>query len=384
MRSAIRPTYHPPVRRGRHLRIGAAVVLAAGLAASSGCQTVPPPQEEIARFTEATQILRLSTGTQREVIETYRAWVDDVRAAEAERALDAFVSYGLLDAEVEEAFAIAVESMAGSVRADGMLRILDRAVLAGRIEAPDLMDLLRAIREASTAKCHEKTLVKGVHALAVWRFKPSDMAAYLRAQPTAKSAPNGTVETETVLLYKYMLKLRLAPKYRAMIHDRGVQAMARGMYVEDYGKFFRFLVGGRVPPAEVVEYCTFLARRANPKVELHTIAPGYDAVEDLPITASRRLALFEGVVAAAAGGAEPRDVEAAILALGKTRRDLDRQTIEAMAELILRTFAAHDSALVAEAVLTALDSKAKTGEELAEQLSLELSRVAAASRRPGR
>lgn len=369
------------MRSRRQFPGAVAVAVTLSLALNAGCRGVPRPEEELARFTEATNILGLGDESQRDVIETYRAWVDDVRSSEAEQTLDAFVSYGLLDAEVSEAFAVAVEAMAGSLSAQGLLRVLDRAVLAGRVEAPDLMDLLRALRDAAKAQCHEKTLVKGVHALAVWRFNVRDMAVYLRGQPVAKAAAHGSVEADTIQLFQYMLKLKLAPKYRALIFDRGVQAMVRGMHVDDYGKFFRFLLGGRVPPDEVVEYCSFLARRANAKVELSTIAPGYDAVEDLPLAASRRLALFEGVVAAAAGGANPRDVERAIGALGKTRRDLDRQTLEAIAELILRTFAAHDSAMTAEAVLAALGSEAKTGEEVAERLSLELSRVAAASRR---
>ncbi len=294
--------------------------------------------------------------------------------------LDAFVSYGLIDGEISDAFAISIEALAGSTNADAVLKILDRAVLAGRIEAAELLELLRAIRAASKAKVHPKVMVLGVHSLAVWKFKPSDMAAYLRGLPAASAAANGSVAGDAIVIYRFMLKLRLSPLHRTQIYDRGIQAISRGMHVGEYAGFFRRLVAGRVPASEVVQYCTFLARRANDLVDLYAIAPGYDAVEDLPISPDRRMALFEGVVAAAAAGAEPEDVAGAIRALAKTRGDLDAQTLDAMTELILRAFAGYDSASVREAVDSALAGDATTGEQLAESLSLELSRVAARRR----
>jgi len=51
-----------------------------------------------------------------------------------------------------------------------------------------------------------------------------------------------------------------------------------------------------------------------------------------------------------------------------------------MVELILRAFASYDSANVHQAVETAVQGQAQTGEQLAEQLSLELSRIAATRR----
>jgi hypothetical protein len=354
--------------------------LAVAAVTAAGCTSTPPPEDQIGRIAEATVILQLDDATKREVVNAYRAWAGDVPASEAEKVLDAVVAYGLEPGEIIEAFALALESMAGSATADGILAILDRAVLSGDLDAPGSLDMLRAIKQCATAGVPERVMAKGVHALRVWRFRAPDMVAYLRALPAAKSARNRSALGDAVLIYKFMVQLRLPPKYRDQIYQHGVQALARGMHVDDYGKFFRFLVSGRVPHREVVEYCGYLARHANEKVELVTIAPGYDAVEDLPLAADRRLALFEGVVAAAAGGADPADVAAGITALRRRRATLDKSNMEAVVQLILRTYAAYDSAQVLEAIERALASDAKTAEALAEALSLELSRVAAARR----
>lgn len=332
------------------------------------------------RIAEATVILQLDDNTKREVVQAYRAWVADVRASEAEQVLDAFVAYGLEGREISDAFALAVEALAGSVTAEGILRILDQAVLSGDMEAPELQDFLRGIRECANRGVPQKVMVKGVYLLRQWRFRSTDMVAYLRALPAAKSARHSGTLVDAVLIYRFMVQLRLPPKYRTQIFQHGVQALARGMHVDDYGKFFRFLVAGRVPHREVVEYCGYLARHANENVELETIAPGYDAVEDLPLPADRRLALFEGVVAAAAGGAEGAHVAAGINALRRSRATFSKAELESLTQLLLRTYAAYESDQVLEAVERALASDAKTAEALAEALSLELSRVAAARR----
>ena len=356
--------------------------------AGVGCLVRPPIAEELDRFATHVAAYRgvaaenadgIDDAAARGLVEAYRVHAAVVPSTDALHLLDELYQTGLDGPGLTEAFGLSLEAQRGTATALGTVRIVRVASVMAPSE-PQLLQLLRVRKQASLAKVDEGLAVEAVVRLQRANFGVDDFVGFLQSLPLAATAGRPTAGYE-FYEYAHRYRLPLLADARVALAAHCVAAAARRGDVRVFAEVAVRLLRAKLPPAEGLAYCHYVARSGSEHVTLGGLVEGYNAVEDLALPADRRLELFEGAVAALARQADPSDLGVALRALAAAR--LGTPTLDGLALQVLRVLASAPSDLVAEAVQRAM---AESGDDQrrAQRLAEELARVAAGGpRRPG-
>lgn len=370
-------SYHPSVLRT------ATLVLAC--AAGAGCLTRPPIAEEVDRFATHVAAYRgiaaeqgggVDDSAARGLVEAYRVHAPVVSSTDALHLLDELYQTGLDGRDLTEGFGLVLEAQRGTATAIGTARIV-RVASVMAPSAPQLLQLLRVRKQAALAKVDERTAVEGVGRLQQANFGVDDFIGFLQSLPLATTAGRPAAGFE-FYLYVHKYRMPLLSDARVALQADCVAAAARHVDVGVFAEFAVRLLRAKLPQAEVLAYCRYVARSGSEHVTLGGLVDGYNGVEDLALPAERRLELFEGAVAALAREAQPADVAAALRALAAAR--LPTATLDALATQVLRALASAPSDLVADAVQRVL-AEPGDHDRRAQRLAEELARIAAGGHR---